>query len=298
MALLTAGLQAWVAPAAPALAILSIIAIFILTINLLSLCTSCHRDSFELQKDPGLERDKSSLVRVVQLEEIANKENPAINDITTDENDISIQRDGVSYKPWRNHTGYLNQSNSSRLAPVGNGTPTTTTAATTDSGTDQNIYTLPVNEAVREVESSLQAAAPAVQTENKPDSQAGAWTGPLPMPIVATTAEGDPRRAGQAASYHPYATGMPPEDRDIPSYHFVTQLDPYATSAGLASSRPAGAENLLAPPVLGEQTVGLSEESQGMYARVSKKMKCPTPPPIPPPEDEDEDSVPPLPNRD
>lgn len=84
---------------------------------------------------------------------------------------------------------------------------------------------------------------------------------------------------------------------DVPSYQFVTELDPYARyhpSLAPEPNSPVTVE-LEEIPSLEERT------NHAMYARVSKRIKCPTPPPIPPPEDvdevEEEELAPPLPER-
>ncbi|XP_037835925.1 uncharacterized protein si:ch73-204p21.2 isoform X2 [Kryptolebias marmoratus] len=105
----------------------SFILLFLLFIFLTALCSECSRRSFELQ-DPQVDRNPSTLIKVVKLEEV--RENPMIDDIQKDEKEFhpkedsavtssslqikdkepSIVKDStpeeettVSFTPWRSH---------------------------------------------------------------------------------------------------------------------------------------------------------------------------------------------------
>ncbi|XP_071058313.1 uncharacterized protein [Pseudochaenichthys georgianus] len=68
-----------------------------LSIFLTALCSECSRRSFEL-RDPAVNKDPSSLIRVVKLEDaMVARENPMIAEIQNDE------KDSVSFTPWRSH---------------------------------------------------------------------------------------------------------------------------------------------------------------------------------------------------
>ncbi|KAK5914843.1 hypothetical protein CesoFtcFv8_000491 [Champsocephalus esox] len=68
-----------------------------LSIFLTALCSECSRRSFEL-RDPTVNKDPSSIIRVVKLEDaMVARENPMIAEIQNDE------KDSVSFTPWRSH---------------------------------------------------------------------------------------------------------------------------------------------------------------------------------------------------
>ncbi|KAI9531741.1 hypothetical protein NQZ68_038477 [Dissostichus eleginoides] len=68
-----------------------------LSIFLTALCSECTRRSFEL-RDPAGNKDPSTLIRVVKLEDaMVARENPMIAEIQNDE------KDSVSFTPWRSH---------------------------------------------------------------------------------------------------------------------------------------------------------------------------------------------------
>ncbi|XP_051234776.1 uncharacterized protein si:ch73-204p21.2 [Dicentrarchus labrax] len=73
------------------------ILLLLLSIFLTALCADCRRHSFELREPE--DRNPSSLVRVVKLEEVMGaRENPAINEIQNDE-----KGNAVVFTPWRSH---------------------------------------------------------------------------------------------------------------------------------------------------------------------------------------------------
>ncbi|KAM8762978.1 uncharacterized protein AB9X84_007525 isoform 1-T3 [Acanthopagrus schlegelii] len=76
------------------------ILLLLLSIFLTALCSDCRRRSFEL-RGPEVDRNPSSLIRVVKLEEaLGARENPMINEIQNDE-----KGDVASFTPWRSHLG-------------------------------------------------------------------------------------------------------------------------------------------------------------------------------------------------
>ncbi|XP_022064378.1 uncharacterized protein si:ch73-204p21.2 [Acanthochromis polyacanthus] len=74
------------------------ILLILLLVFLTSLCSDCNRRSFEL-KDPEVDRNPSSLIRVVKLEEA--RENPMIDEIQNDEKEFGPE----GSIPWRSHVG-------------------------------------------------------------------------------------------------------------------------------------------------------------------------------------------------
>ncbi|XP_062422489.1 uncharacterized protein si:ch73-204p21.2 isoform X2 [Pungitius pungitius] len=77
------------------------ILLLLLSIFLSALCSECSRRSFEL-KDSEVDKDPSTLIKVVKLEEgLVGTENPRINDLT-DDTDLN-PCDGNTYTPWRSH---------------------------------------------------------------------------------------------------------------------------------------------------------------------------------------------------
>ncbi|XP_072235901.1 uncharacterized protein [Leuresthes tenuis] len=101
------------------------ILLILLSIFLTALCNDCSRRSFEL-RDPELNRNPSTLIRVVKLEEV--RENPMIDDIQKDEGEFRpkeataepfgafqgqqgapqtppepLPEEEPSFTPWRNH---------------------------------------------------------------------------------------------------------------------------------------------------------------------------------------------------
>lgn len=75
------------------------ILLILLLVFLTALCSDCNRRSFEL-KDPEVDRNPSSLIRVVKLEEA--RENPMIDEIQNDEKEF-VPEGG--FVPWRSHLG-------------------------------------------------------------------------------------------------------------------------------------------------------------------------------------------------
>ncbi|GAA6088049.1 uncharacterized protein si:ch73-204p21.2 [Tachysurus ichikawai] len=59
-------LQMWEAASLPGMTILSVAILLVLTITLLALCTRCQRQSFNLDSRSEVERNSSTLVRVVK----------------------------------------------------------------------------------------------------------------------------------------------------------------------------------------------------------------------------------------
>ncbi|KAI4885250.1 hypothetical protein NFI96_018855, partial [Prochilodus magdalenae] len=94
MAPIHTALGAWGAAGLPGATVFSLIALFILTITVLALCSRCQKHSFDLQQDAPVDR-ASTLVRIVQLENVA-VDNPDAANITRDEkrdiNGITNQR--------------------------------------------------------------------------------------------------------------------------------------------------------------------------------------------------------------
>ncbi|KAI3376959.1 hypothetical protein L3Q82_000025 [Scortum barcoo] len=79
------------------------ILLLLLSIFLTALCSDCGRRSFKLQEPE--EKNPSSLIRVVKLEEVA-RENPMISEIQNDEKDFNLgEENTVSFTPWRSHLG-------------------------------------------------------------------------------------------------------------------------------------------------------------------------------------------------
>ncbi|XP_076156455.1 uncharacterized protein LOC143139672 [Alosa pseudoharengus] len=333
MAPLVADLQSWVAGGGSTLTTaLSLIFLLVIIINLINLCTTCQKHTFELeQPSAGVERSSSTLVRVVKLEDaLAARENPAIDEIKSDEEELSTvpEGNGAALTPWRNHTSQ--RSEFPEDSQVGNGTPAGLTV--TNGGgkmdgtatTRHELHATPIIAPHREVESHVQSALPAVSvvspTHSEPEGSIQGWARAQP--------ELRANHSGEVTSEHPPSFLQIPEVRsqhdyetisdtlkqatpelskssgeplDVPSYQFVTQLEPYATSLPDPTHLP---QHTLTVEV--EEIAALEDRhSKAMYARVSRRIKCPTPPPVPPPEDEDEEEegekgeeiAPPLPDR-
>ncbi|KAL2098558.1 hypothetical protein ACEWY4_005038 [Coilia grayii] len=344
MAPLVAHLQGWVTEGGPAVTVLAFIALLLILFNLLNLCTTCQKQSFELQHEGAkVERNSSTLVRVVKLEDAAT-ENPAIDEIQKDELELSpvpedvpesAQGNGEVVTAWRTHTlksvfpadGQVANGASAGLS-VTNGEGEMDGTATTRHG----LHAVPMIAPHVDVESSLQSAPPAAALAVGVSQAHSEPTGSL-RDLRAAQPELTASQAGQvsqepppgslqlpqAHSQHTYETisdmlrgptPTPSESSvlDVPSYQFVTQLEPYATSAPdlaglhLQQHHPPAART---PSVEVEEIANLEDEhSHAMYARVSKRIKCPTPPPVPPPDDveeveeeEVEDIAPALPDR-
>ncbi|XP_041927568.1 uncharacterized protein si:ch73-204p21.2 [Alosa sapidissima] len=333
MAPLVADLQSWVAGGGSTLtSALSLIFLLVIIVNLINLCTTCQKHTFELeQPSAGVERSSSTLVRVVKLEDArAARENPAIDEIKRDEEELSTipEGNGAALTPWRNHTSQ--RSEFPEDSQVSNGTPAGLTV--TNGGgkmdgtatTRHELHSTPMIAPHREVESHVQSALPAVSvvspTHSEPEGSLQGWAKAQP--------ELRANHSGEVTSEHPPSFFQIPEVRsqhdyetisnilkqaapelsessgeplDVPSYQFVTQLEPYATSLPDPTHLP---QHTLTVKV--EEIADLEDRhSKAMYARVSRRIKCPTPPPVPPPEDEDEEEegekgeeiAPPLPDR-
>lgn len=93
---------------------------------------------------------------------------------------------------------------------------------------------------------------------------------------------------------------------DMPSYQFVIQLEPYATSPHDPTDTAQSPQALHTPTQAEVEEIADLEDkhSTAMYARVSKRIKSPTPPPVLPPDDDEEEEeeeaeevAPPLPER-
>ncbi|XP_042341238.1 uncharacterized protein si:ch73-204p21.2 isoform X2 [Plectropomus leopardus] len=82
------------------------IILLLLSIFLTALCSECSKRSFEL-RDPEADKDPSTLIRVVKLEDaMVARENPMINEIQNDEKDLTPREaNTVSFTPWRSHLG-------------------------------------------------------------------------------------------------------------------------------------------------------------------------------------------------
>lgn len=176
-----------------------------------------------------------------------------------------------------------------------------------------------------EEESGMRYAPPAVSVTAAPvhSKPAGSsqqhWARAQPEPTANRTGEvfqepPDSLRVSEIRSQHTYETlsdmvkdpspelsESPDEPLDVPSYQFVTQLEPYATSApDLTEPQHTSAHS---PAIEVEEIADLEDKhTKALYARVSRRIKCPTPPPVPPPEDDEEEEevaevVPPLPDR-
>ncbi|XP_062379070.1 uncharacterized protein si:ch73-204p21.2 [Sardina pilchardus] len=329
MAPLVADLQGWVTGGGPTLTtVLALIFLLVIIINLINLCTTCQKHTFELeQSGAGVERSSSTLVRVVKLEDaLAARENPAIDEIKKDEEELSTipEGNGDGFTPWRNHT----TPSALEDAQVGNGTPagvTVTNGGGEMDGTDTTRHTLhatPMIAPHREEESHVQSAPPEVSVvspaHGEPEGSLQDW--------ARAQAEPTADHSGEVASEHPSSWLQIPEVRsqheyetisdmlkqastelsenseemlDVPSYQLVTQLEPYATSLPDPTHLPQHT-----PTMEVEEIADLEDRhSKAMYARVSRRIKCPTPPPVPPPEDEEEEEekgeeiAPPLPDR-
>ncbi|XP_030642933.1 uncharacterized protein si:ch73-204p21.2 isoform X2 [Chanos chanos] len=107
MAPINIDLQGWDAAGSSGVTVLSLLILFTLAILVLTLCASCRKQSFELE-GAKVQRNSSSLVRVVKLEEaVEGTQNPRADDIQTDEIDLTpIPEDGAMAGPleWRSHT--------------------------------------------------------------------------------------------------------------------------------------------------------------------------------------------------
>ncbi|XP_051503080.1 uncharacterized protein si:ch73-204p21.2 isoform X2 [Myxocyprinus asiaticus] len=111
MAPINTDLVGWAAKTQPEAAFVSVLILFILSIALLILCTSCKKHSFQLE-EKAPEQKSSTLVSVARMKD-ARGANPAVNEITNNEIDLSLEpfdgnieisRGGAAYRPWRSHT--------------------------------------------------------------------------------------------------------------------------------------------------------------------------------------------------
>ncbi|XP_063039913.1 uncharacterized protein si:ch73-204p21.2 [Engraulis encrasicolus] len=216
MAPLVAHLPGLVTEAGPAITVLAFIALLLILINLLNVCTMCQKQSFELQHEGAkVERNSSTLVRVVKLEDAA-KENPAIEEIKNDEQDLSsIPEDyvpdgnGEVVTAWRNHTI---KSVFPEDGQVANGGLASVTVTSDNAGGDLDgtvptttsrhalQASMPMFTPLVEVESSLQSATPppppsspppthlALEVTAAPVARSWDFSGSQPEPTTASYA--------------------------------------------------------------------------------------------------------------
>ncbi|XP_056624734.1 uncharacterized protein si:ch73-204p21.2 [Triplophysa dalaica] len=103
MAPISTDLVGWAMSETPEAAFLSIIIVFIISIALLVICTTCKKHSFQLEEKTPKEKS-SKLVKVEAKGDVA-RQNPAINEITSDEiGNVEIGKDALAFKPYRSHT--------------------------------------------------------------------------------------------------------------------------------------------------------------------------------------------------
>ncbi|XP_073320694.1 uncharacterized protein [Pagrus major] len=106
------------------------ILLLLLSIFLTALCSDCRRRSFEL-RDPEVDRNPSSLIRVVKLEEaMGARENPMINEIQNDE-----KGNAASFTPWRSHLG---APHNQQVVQTNGSTAVTKTMSGSETSGDEN----------------------------------------------------------------------------------------------------------------------------------------------------------------
>lgn len=294
MAPIEAVIRSWGAPwsSPPEVAVLSLFILLLLSFIFLALCTYCERNSFEL-RDSTAERTPSRLIRVVKLEDaIAARENPMINEITKDEKDPGLMLErratpGPGENPEQNH------SSKAQWSPTPAPGPDQQDLKRLKVGESRQEYPVPgVPPLDTSSVNSLQILSPP-----------GGFSAPSPDRDEALVGDEnqDPWPALEASIRHIYDTiGEPRADRWADG---VTAGDMYVPGQdGNQSALSNEGIGSLAPlslvEVEEEEEGGCDKEWNPMYARISKKVKCPTPPPVPPPNDEEEVEVsPPLPDR-
>ncbi|XP_058254239.1 uncharacterized protein si:ch73-204p21.2 [Hemibagrus wyckioides] len=95
-------LQVWEAASLPGMALLSVVILLVLTITLLTLCTTCQRQSFTLENSTAMERNSSTLVRVVNPGKASEYPTPERN-LTVLPGDLQLGPN-EQFKAWRSHT--------------------------------------------------------------------------------------------------------------------------------------------------------------------------------------------------
>ncbi|XP_061115056.1 uncharacterized protein si:ch73-204p21.2 [Conger conger] len=290
-------------------------------IKLLAVCTECNRSGFDVEERTQVKRSPSTLIRVVQMEDVAmSRENPSFEYTTKDEQGpsptiengslhMSVRSGDVWYTPWRSHTinhqdhpgGILNHepnpAGSISESPANNrpGIPTPSGAATIPYRGEVNARP-PVPQRI----SSLPAEHPTEHVQPLWHSEKQEVNGVFPE--------------GSALSLHQQRIKAPhtyesledmeaaiTEETESSGYHTVEELNastPHASDHSDVLSVPTACKGVED----GMMGMGLN----GMYAQVSKRYKDPTQPltvwgePVPLPQlplEEEEEPAPPVPYR-
>lgn len=293
MAPVEAVIGSWGAPWSSSLevAVFSLFVLLLLCFIFLALCAYCERNSFEL-RDTIAERSQSTLIRMVRLEDAqAARENPMINEITRDEKDPGpmFQRQATS-SPGQNH------SSKAQWSPTPAPDPHQPDLNGLKVGQSRREYPVPESPPLdtSSVNSLQILSAPKGFRSPSPDRDQA----------LAEDEKQDPWPALEASIQHIYDTiGEPRADRGADGVTAGDMCVPgqNCNPWGLSNE---GLDSLAPLPVV---EVEVEEEEGGcdkgwnpMYARISKKVQCPTPPPVPPPDEDEDEEVeesPPLPSR-
>ncbi|XP_029114569.1 uncharacterized protein LOC108921673 isoform X2 [Scleropages formosus] len=313
-----------VAPVSLGLVLLSFCSLFILAIAL-ALCTECRRYSFHMQERPRKERTPSTMIRVVNLEQV--RESPWINNITKDE-------EGDSSEPMKTVNGNTKERRGDKFP-----------SAEINSG---EISVIPNEEQHSEPQSTLSrdgtrtaAEGPASITARQTDMASVSIFTPhmdVETPLQSTPSQNltqiqskgfgssvqscedhetrspqnpsKPQRMYESigdlceANVNLYpATGAFVKDCfEDPSHQAVEEVTPDSSPASHVSNLQHGGDPALSVPPTPTEMVREGVYGRGlndMYARVSKKAKSPTPQPQLPKEEREEqvEPPPPIPHR-
>ncbi|XP_018590666.2 uncharacterized protein LOC108924043 [Scleropages formosus] len=310
----------------PGVTLMTVLFILVLFIMLLALCSSCKRNSFDLE-DSKPENNPSSLLHVMKLDKTKEgRDNPSHSWVTMDEIDAFpapensiVQMNTNSahepYQPWRNHTGILRPQGETHAGIQELSNPNTPRESSGPFIGNLRVQRIPIDpvasiqqvpasvvsplrdmDSMQESGLSLMALGHSVASADKFQLSQGSDSLQNPTASlqhsqsenIYEVATGD---RGPISMILPYAH-MTQEDFVNPAYHTAEELMQLQSDVTPPSHVSDSQNGNAVPPTLQEEEGHESSAKRlnDVYAKVSKKSRnqeLPPPPSVPPPVNED-----------